>query len=469
MKDFPLRLRLTLWSVLVVAIGLLLFAISTGIHSYHEDVELIDTVLGSELKTIFSEVRHEKNRVDWNDAEEVRKRVPFGWRMRRMEIWERGTLRYRSPRLKGDALGPAELAQGNYSTRLRDRPLRLGVFEKEGWQLRLAMDMREPRASVSELVLGFLIALPVVLATTAIGGWWIARRALAPVASLTEAAEQITASDFEQRLPVPRNKDEIHRLTGVLNGMIERLETSFQQARRFSADASHELRTPLAVIRAGIESVLAKDNLSESQEKELLDLLDETSRLAAISEKLLLLSRADAGRLELDLAPTDLSALLEEAVDEARLLGENTRVHLDARIPPGVTVCADNDRIMQVLRNLLENAVKYNRAQGRVHVELTPGEQEILVRIENTGPTLRDDQKARIFERFYRGEMHRPAHGHGLGLNLAREIARAHGGEVALVSSEHDATLFELRLPREKQSMSRRAARIGAEKQNLAG
>jgi signal transduction histidine kinase len=424
MKNLPLQLRLTLWSVLVVAIGLLLFAVSAGIHSYHEDVELIDRSLQTEAKATFSEIKHQKKLLDWNNADAVRKRLPFEWRTRWMELSEGGVLRFRSPRLKGDSLGDSGLAPGTHSIRFHDRPLRLGIFEKSGWQLRIAMDMRESRASIFELVLGFLIALPVVLTTTAIGGWWIAKRALAPVAALTEAAEQITASDFQQRLPVPRNKDEIHRLTAVLNRMIERLEASFQQARRFSADASHELRTPLAVIRAGIESVLAKDNLSDRQQKELLDLLDETSRLGAISEKLLLLSRADAGRLDLDLAPMDLSALLNEALEEAQLLGENAMLSIEASIEPGVIIRADTDRIMQVLRNLLENAVKYNRTNGSVRVELARSEDEIWVRIENTGPTLRDDQRAQIFERFYRGEMHRPAYGHGLGLNLAREIAR---------------------------------------------
>jgi len=455
MKDLPLQLRLTLWSVLVVAIGLLLFAVTTGIHFYHEDVELIDRFLETEAKAILSEVKHQKKLLDWNNADEVRKQLPFDWGTRRMELREGDLLRFRSPRLKGDALGDPALGPGTHSIRLRDRPLRLGIFEKSGWQLRIAMDMRESRASIFELVLGFSIALPVVLATTAIGGWWIAKRALAPVAALTEAAEQITASDFQQRLPVPRNKDEIHRLTAVLNRMIERLETSFQQARRFSADASHELRTPLAVIRAGIESVLAQDNLADSQQKELLDLLDETSRLGAISEKLLLLSRADAGRLDLDLARTDLSALLNEALEEAQLIGENAMLNIEASIEPDVIIRADTDRIMQVLRNLLENAVKYNRSNGWVRVKLTRDDDEVRVRIENTGATLRADQKAQIFERFYRGEMHRPAHGHGLGLNLAREIARAHGGDVVLVASENDATVFELRLPRESLPASR--------------
>jgi signal transduction histidine kinase len=450
MRDLPLQVRLTLWSVLAVATGLLLFAVSAGIHSYHEDLELIDNFLKTEAKAIFSEVKHQRKQLDWDNALEVSKRVPVEWRLRRMELWDHGTLRYRSARLKEHALGDATLAPGTYWQRIRDRSLRVGVFEKDGWQLRLAMDMREPRASVFELLLGFLIALPLVLATTALGGWWIAKRALAPVAELTQAAEQITAMDCQQRLPVPRNKDEIHRLTSVLNRMIDRLETSFQQARRFSADASHELRTPLAVIRAGIESVLAENNLSDTQQKELLDSLDETSRLGAISEKLLLLSRADAGRLDLDLTPTDLSALVEEAVDEARLLGENMMLRIDATIAPGVVIRVDDDRVMQVLRNLLENAVKYNRPNGRIGIDLVQNDDAVCVRVANSGRTLREDQKVHIFERFYRGESHRPAHGHGLGLNLAREIARAHGGDVLLVSSENDATVFELRLPREK-------------------
>lgn len=457
MRHLPLHLRLTLWSVLVVALGLLLFAISTGIHAYHEDVELIDTVLKRDAAGVFGQLKHEKKRVNWSDPHLLDEQLPFEWKGRRIEIWQGGALRYRSAHLKNDALGDRDSVAGIRTLRVNARPLRVGVFDKDGWQVRVAMDMREPQASVLELFVGFLIALPVVLATTAFGGWWIARRALAPVAAITAAAEQISATDFKHRLPIPPNKDEIHRLTVVLNRMIDRLEASFCQARRFSSDASHELRTPLAVIRAGIESVLREDGLSSAQQKELLDLLDETTRLASISEKLLLLSRADAGRLELDLAPVDLSALVEEAVDEARLLGEDAMIAVDAHIERGVVLQADADQIMQVLRNLLENAVKYNRPKGLVRVELTQTPTAVRVAVENRGAALKDDQKTRVFERFYRGEMHRSSYGHGLGLNLAREIARAHGGDVILVHSEHDSTVFELQLPRGPH----RAAAIG--------
>jgi two-component system, OmpR family, heavy metal sensor histidine kinase CusS len=238
----------------------------------------------------------------------------------------------------------------------------------------------------------------------------------------------------------------VHRLTLVLNEMIARLENSFRQAKHFSADTSHELRTPLAVIHAGLESMLSSEEITPSQERQLLDLLDATTQLSSLSEKLLLLSRADAGHLDFECCPCDLVGLLREAIDEAAIFAEAAAIVIHLELPESLEVIGDPARLMQVLRNLLENAVKYNHPGGQVNVKLATEGASARLEITNTGQGLAPEQAARVFDRFFRAETHRGSPGHGLGLSISQEIVRAHGGDLRLERFETDGITFVARL-----------------------
>lgn len=449
MKRLALKQQLAVWSVLIVAAATLAFAIGAAWHTYEEDLDLLDHMLKDDVRAVVAELKRHGDQLDVRSKESLQAELSAGWHWRLLELRREGKLLFRSAELEDHPLGPDKLSPGYHSIMLTGVPHRMLVVPKKKWEIRIAAPTKELRQSLLELGRGFLVALPGVLLMTAFGGRWIARRALAPVEAITQAAERITARQFDQRLPVPPNRDEIQYLTLVLNGMIDRLESSLSQAQRFSADASHELRTPLTVMRAALEDALSGGHLpAEEQEKLLLDLLDETTQLSAISAKLLLLSRADAGRLDLDLQPANLSKLVREAVEEAEIVASGSGISVEATVPPDLTVTMDAPRLLQVLRNLLENAVKYNHLGGRVRLELLTDSEAVRVRIANTGDSISLEHSAHVFERFYRAEEHRSAvTGHGLGLSISREIALAHGGDVVLVKSDHGWTTFELRLP----------------------
>jgi len=311
----------------------------------------------------------------------------------------------------------------------------------------LAADIGEFNTRMNELRNTFLTALPVVLLLAAGGAWLVARRALNPVTALTRVAENVTAHGLGQRIPAMTRDQEFNRLVTVFNQMLNRLEESFQQATRFSADASHELKTPLARLQIELEQAMESAPSGSPPQEVYSSLLEEISRLKAIVQKLLLLSLADAGRLQLQLQPVDLSAMLTNIVEDC--LAQAPTLKIESQIPPGFQISADPDLLEQALQNLASNAIKYNYPGGLVQFELVTEGNQMAVRIANTGPTIPPIDRERIFERFYRADPARSGkvEGTGLGLSLAREIVRAHGGELILDASDNRLTRFAAILP----------------------
>ena len=231
--------------------------------------------------------------------------------------------------------------------------------------------------------------------------------------------------------------------------MMDRLESSFRQATRFSADASHELKTPLAIMQGELENALQAAASGSVEQQLCSNLLEETQRLKSITRSLLLLAQADAGQHKLALAPVDLSAELEGLIEDARVLAADLRLTFDARIQPKVRVQADLALLRTTLLNLLTNAIKYNVPDGRIELRLESVRDKTNFTISNTGSGIPSGDQAKVFERFYRVEQTNTprADGIGLGLSLAREIVRAHGGELLLVESREGWTSFSLDLP----------------------
>lgn len=306
-----------------------------------------------------------------------------------------------------------------------------------------------PRETIGALLGAYGVALPVVLLVIATGSWWIARRALAPVVAITAAARAITADKLAARLPAPRAEDEIARLTRVLNDMFDRLERSFAQARRFSADASHELRTPLTILRGEAEEALRTGGFSAEQEKILISLLEQVGGLQKIADNLLLLSRFDAGKNPVQLAPLDFTALVSDAAEDAELLAAPAGLKVSAELAPGVCVAGDAVLLRRLLLNLVDNAVRYNRPGGEVQLALRRENSTAVLTLANTGPGIPPERRGELFQRFFRlaADRNRATGGSGLGLSLCREIATAHVGRIELVRSEADHTKFSVHLP----------------------
>ena len=316
------------------------------------------------------------------------------------------------------------------------------------------------RKEASELIIDLaranLTALPVAVLVAAFGVWWITRKALQPLQDVANAAEQIHAKALGQRLPQRSVNDEIGRLVHVLNDVFNRLERSFAQATRFSSDASHELKTPLTIMRGEIESAL-RSEVDNPRIESLLDgLLEQTERLSAIVEKLLLLSRADAGALTLRKEPVDLSAMCHELVEDAEILALRKKITTKFDISPAIAVYADESYLRRILLNLLDNAIKYNVDGGTVSISLGKSDSLAIFRIANTGPEIPPEHENRIFERFYRADPSRSSEtvGSGLGLSICRELVLAHGGDIWLDRVQPGWTAFALTLPGPKKSAS---------------
>ena len=300
----------------------------------------------------------------------------------------------------------------------------------------------------------FLLAAPLALLLLAGAGGWVAARALRPVEAVTATARRITARGLGERVPAVRADREIAQLIEVINGMLERLERSFRQAARFSADAAHELKTPLTILQGQLEQSLQETPDGSPLQRTLSGLLDEVQRLRSIVRKLLLLAQADAGRLGGEAGALELidwSGRVRELVEDTRELAP--RLAVSADLAAGVEVQGDEDLLVQLLRNLAGNAIKFNRGgpggePGAIAFELKAEQGRAVLRIANTGPPLTAEEQERIFERFYRGD---PSHnrridGTGLGLSLAREIALAHGGELKVDTENPGWVRFTLEL-----------------------
>lgn len=226
---------------------------------------------------------------------------------------------------------------------------------------------------------------------------------------------------------------------------LESTHEELQRSARFSADASHQLKTPVTVLRVGLEELLARERLPAATRREISELVHQTFRLTSLIEDLLLLSRMDAGRLQLELGPVDLRSLIDASLDDLGALPDDAGVAVESELPERLLVVGERRYTSLILQNLLENARKYNRPGGRIRLSATVQDSSVTLAIGNTGEPIPPAAQQHIFERFHRGTAAENLPGHGLGLNLARQLARLHLGELRLVRSGNDWTEFEVR------------------------
>ena len=313
-------------------------------------------------------------------------------------------------------------------------------------------EKREPPSKQMADIL-FMYGAP-TLALVLGGGWLATRRALAPLAALTAAAERVHSGNLRERLPRSGAGDELDRLSGVLNTMLARLDDSFSRVRDFTLHASHELKTPLAVMRGEVETLLDKDPCTPAQRDALTGHLDEILRLAQIVDSLALLAKADSGLAPLAQDDVPLDDLVREAADDARVLGGPLNLSVELAACDPVRVRGDRHRLRQVLLNLADNAAKYNHPGGRVTLSLLRQGPEAVLTIANTGPGIPPEQLPRVFDRFFRGSPARRSRteGAGLGLSIAQWIVQAHHGALALDSTPAGLTTVSLRLPLASQT-----------------
>jgi signal transduction histidine kinase len=244
-------------------------------------------------------------------------------------------------------------------------------------------------------------------------------------------------------------------LSGRLSVPVERLAATSERNARFSADASHQLKTPVTVLRAGLEELLAGETLAPAAREEVSALVHQTFRLTGVIEDLLLLSRMDAGRLRLEFRPVNLTRLIEGWLDDLGAIPDGRDLRVEMECPPELHVAGEMRYTTLILQNLLENARKYNVPGGSIRIAGREEGEWVVLTIANTGRPIAPEAREHIFERFHRGVAGENVPGHGLGLNLARELARLHGGDLRLVRSDESGTEFEVRFRAVRAAVSK--------------
>ena len=305
------------------------------------------------------------------------------------------------------------------------------------------------REELAELLLVLVLGLPLSVAATGLVGYWLARGALAPVDRMAERARAITAERLGERLPVDNPRDELGRLATVFNALLGRLESSFEQMRRFTSDVSHELRTPLTAIRSVGEVGLREPRDKTGYRAVIGSMLEDASHLASLVDRLLTLSRADIGEVKLAAEPVDLGDLADSVASDLAVLAEEKDQTLDVERAAAVPCVADRLVLRQALINLVDNAIKYTPTGGRIEIRASAVDERSVLEVTDTGPGIPTERQEHVFDRFYRGGQHRSSEdGAGLGLAIAKWAVEANGGELAYESARGGGSRFLVRLPR---------------------
>lgn len=329
-----------------------------------------------------------------------------------------------------------------YSTMLVGKSSIVGVVQ-------VGQSLTSLQETSENILLGLLIVTPFILALSACGSYWLAGRAFVPIHRLTRTARQISATDLHQRVPVPLARDEVQDLSIIFNQMIARLERSFVQQRRFVADASHELRTPVAVIRNMTEIALAQPSSPEDYIAVLREVNAESERLGKLIGDMLALARADEGQIHLDSEPVRLDLLSSDVVESLEPLAVERKISLRVQKLAPVTVLGDMARLIQVIMSLVDNALTYTNAGGRVTLSVEKLNGFACLTVSDTGIGIAQKDIAHIFERFYRADPARSkaVGGTGLGLSIVDWVVRAHNGTVTVKSQPGRGSSFIVQLP----------------------
>ena len=293
-----------------------------------------------------------------------------------------------------------------------------------------------------------LAALPIILALGTLGGWILARRSLAPIGYIASKAESISSQNLSERLTPRGTDDEMDDLIRTINEMIARLESSFKRMAEFTADASHELKTPICAMRGEAEVLLLKERKAEEYQEGLAHFIEQFDHMNQMINDLILLSKLDTTEVALKMAPLRLDLLIKDLCNFFQVLAEQKNIALEAGTLEEVTVIGDKVRLQQLFTNLIDNAIKYT-TQGAIRITAEKNEDAVAVKIIDTGMGIPEEERGKIFKRFYRMDKSRSREtgGVGLGLSIAEWVAHAHQGRIEVDSEINRGSIFTVYLP----------------------
>jgi heavy metal sensor kinase len=327
-----------------------------------------------------------------------------------------------------------------------ERPARL---RERGVIVRLFRDESEMRRTLRQIVEVFALGLPLAVFLSSLGGYLIAGRSLAPVAAMAEQARKITSESLSERLPNPNPHDELGQLAGVFNQTLQRLEASFTELKRFTADASHELRTPLTALRTVGEVALRQPDDPAALRETIGSMLEEAQRLSDLIESLLTLARMESGKVRLQPEPIRMPEFLNEVRDSLSVLAAEKQQTIELAGDADVVQTADRRLLRQAVLNIVHNAIRYAPSQSRITVRCSRRNGAAVIEVADEGPGIAPEHRQRIFDRFYRIDQarSRAEGGHGLGLAIAKWSVEHQGGRIEAESEVGKGSVFRIVLP----------------------
>jgi two-component system OmpR family sensor kinase len=464
-----IRTRLTLWYMGVLALVLILFSIGIYVLLARKLYRDLDNNLKTTIDGVTASVLREM-RAGTPAAEAARESLE-----ERVGPWqaaaifdENGSLIAENTALNGihapvvafqsvagDAAHLFTTSERKESDQRRVIAKRVTPSPTKTYAIVVSQPLEEVNSGLETIRLILLLSIVGALALAGLGGWFLARRSLAPVVLMTERARRMSAENLTQRLPISNPHDELGHLAATFNELFGRLDESLSQQRRFMADASHELRTPLSVMRTATGVTLEQKQRSVNEYRHALKVIDQqVRRLTHIVTDMFTLARADAGRRAVNRNDFYLDELLWECVRAAEYLGSPNGVTIRLGKLPEIPYRGDEGLLRQMVLNLLDNAIKHSPPDGEVHVRLERQDSEHRIIVSDAGLGIPPEAQPHIFERFYRVDRSRSrteasdlGAGAGLGLSIAKWIAETHHGRLELRSSDQTGSVFVASLP----------------------
>jgi heavy metal sensor kinase len=455
-----LKLRLTLWYAVATAIVLAVFAwVAYEIVEHRLGAEIdrqlridfdlveaqLDADASGKIRWLVQGAHGDEGfaRLSaWFEVWSEDKQLLFRhWPVREAEI-KSALPPPREPSLRFQTI---ELEPGLH-VRVMERPARI---HEHGVMVRVFRDETDLRRTLREIVEVFVLAAPLAVMLASLGGYFVARRSLQPVAAMAEQARKITSESLGERLPNPNPHDELGQLAVVFNETLQRLENSFDELKRFTADASHELRTPLTALRTVGEVALRQENNPAALRETIGSMLEEGQRLNDLIESLLTLARMEGGKVAVKRESVNLAQLAREVADTLSVVAKEKQQSLEVTGDDTVTILADPFLLRQALTNIVHNAVRYSPLKTRIAVRATAGDSHATIEVADEGPGIAPEHQQKVFERFYRVDKARSREqgGHGLGLAIAKWSVEQQGGRIELESESGKGSVFRILLP----------------------
>ncbi len=456
----PIRWRLTLWYLLSFSAILLLFAGFLYWQVQRSLLAQIDSALQLAATQALVNVEEDNGRLAFQNLEnspELSGRLSddIGIYLLSAQgsVWQKLGNDQEMPQ-PFPAAGLLTINDKDDKWRVYGEPINLSG-QPDGW-LMVVQSLEPVTTTLFALSLQLFWGLPLALFLAGTGGYFLAGRALRPIDDITRTAQAIHASDLHQRLNHLGPNDEVGRLAGTFDAMLDRLEAAFTRERRFTGDAAHELRTPLTALKGRISVTLNQPRQPQQYTETLQEMEGQVDRLIRLSSDLLFIARLDQGQTAQNIESIDIGDFLGAVVDQIRPLVVAKHIILTETVLPGLVVQGTMDLMIRLFLNLLDNAVKYTPQNGRISISATQDKTGLRITIANTGPGIPAEHLPHLFERFYRVETARSrsdsdAGGAGLGLAIAHEITRAHGGQLLVDSQPENGTMFTVLFPKQER------------------